>query len=701
MPGKFGESNRSNALGFFKLRDSPMEPNLGHKMLSAMSSLKARLALASFILIGCSVAITIFLVVRDMGQRGQRAVLDAEAASAERFAGVLSTRLVELQTSMRSAATQLPVAQLDDADALIAFLERNAVLRGMFDNVFIATPSGMLLVGADVNGIRRSSIDTSDRPYFRRTLEEARSVISEPIFSRASGEPMVILTMPVLNPQGSIVAILACGIRLTSNSLVGGLTRPGGDGSDPFTSIVTDSTGRIISHPDAAWLLKDAQTEPRFADAVAAWVTQGRPVDPQGSARRLSDAMVSYAGVPNAEWMVFRSAPAEVLLGGPSEGRRQAVKIGAVVALAGGAVILLTTFLMLRPLRQLELRAMRLLGNDIAAEDGWPQGRGELGRLASVFQHVMRELAAVQKSGDELFLKMRAVMGNAPVGIAFTRLNHFELVSAQFGEMFGHSCDGIVGKPTDLICISQDAHRAIGLRVAEAFEAGRLFDEEIELVRSNGSRFWVRQQGSPVRGSDTGAGRIWIFTDITESRVQREQLSFTASHDALTGLFNRREFEIRLTEQLRERRASEASAALFIDLDRFKAVNDTGGHAAGDELLKRIAAILTARLRANDTVARLGGDEFALLLRGCDLQAAERIAAQICERVQAFQLAWKGQTFGVGASIGVVEIKPPLSDVEAVMSAADAACYEAKRAGRNTVRTHVGEVGSAASVEPA
>ena len=666
-----------------------MDTKVGGTLLSALSSLKVRLALASCLLIGLSVAVTIFFVLRDIGERTQQAALDAELANSERFADVLSSSLVALQKGMRSAATKLPIDELGNTDALIHFLDQNVVLRTMFDDVYIASPNGRLLVGANEKGIRATvTLSAGDRPYFRKTLEDGRPVISEPIVSRDSGEAMVILTMPIHGRNGEIVAVLGCGVRLTKNSLVGSLTRFGGDGSDPFTSIVTDSTGRIISHPDKAWILKDAQTEPRFAEAVASWMSQGHPVDPQGSSRRFGDTIVSYAGIPNAEWMVFRSARAEVLLGGPTASRVQAMWIGVAVAVTGGAVILLTTFLMLRPLRQLERRAMRLLGNDMAAEDGWPDGRGELGRLARVFQHVMKERAAIQKSGDELFLKMQAVMGKAPVGIAFTRLSHFELVSARFGEMFGHACEGIVGKPTHLICVSEDAHRALGLRVASAFAAGRMFDEEIELVRNDGSRFWARRQGAPVRAGDISAGTIWTFTDITESRVQREQLSWAASHDALTGLVNRREFEIRLSEQLRDRRGSEASAVLFIDLDRFKAVNDTAGHAAGDELLKNVAAILSARARADDTVARLGGDEFALLLRRCDKHAAERVANQICDRVHAYRLDWQGMSLGVGASIGVVEIEPALLDSEAVMSAADAACYEAKRAGRNSVRTH-------------
>ena len=181
--------------------------------------------------------------------------------------------------------------------------------------------------------------------------------------------------------------------------------------------------------------------------------------------------------------------------------------------------------------------------------------------------------------------------------------------------------------------------------------------------------------------------RSGSFTDITEARGQRERLSWTATHDPLTDLVNRRAFEARLTEQLRERRR-EGACALFIDLDHFKAVNDSAGHAAGDALLKDIAAVLAQRVRASDTVARLGGDEFAVLLRGCDRAAASRIAEQMRAAVARYRLDWNGLRLQVGASIGLVQIDDSLHDVAAVMAAADAACSAAKRAGRNSVQSH-------------
>ncbi len=665
-----------------------MGRNLLDQLRYARGSLKLRLALTGIVLIGLSVAFTVFLVLRDMGERTERAILDTQLGDAERLASVLSSRLVSLQLGMRSAAAGIPIDALDDPQAVIDFLQNRLVLRTQFDSIFVAAPDGRLLAIADAKGIRDPGINVADRAYFRKTLDEARPMVSEPVVGRAAGEPLIVLTMPVPGKQGGIAAVMGCSLKLATRALLGDLTRSGSSEYDPVTTIITDSMGRIISHPDRQWILRDAQTEPRIAAAVERWVSQGRPVEPQGSAKRVGEQVVAMAGVPNSDWVVFRTAPAEVLLGGPAAGRRQALWIGAVVALIGGGIILLATLLMLRPLRRLEQRALRLLDDDLAADEGWPQVGGELGALSRVFRHVMQQRAASQKSSAELFAKMQAVMGNAPVGIAFTRLGQFELVSAQFNRMFGHDGDQLVGRPTHLICTSEEEHKALGIRVAAAFGAGQMFDDEVELVRADGSRFWGRRQGAPVRAGDISAGTIWIVTDITESRLQREQLSWKATHDPLTNLLNRREFEALLAEQLSERRKGAAASVLFMDLDRFKAVNDSAGHAAGDELLKNVAAILTQRVRADDVAARLGGDEFAVLLRSCDRQTAERVAHQICDRVHAYRLHWQGLSLQVGASIGVVQIDADLTDVAAVMLAADAACYEAKRAGRNAVRSH-------------
>lgn len=656
---------------------------------AALGSLKLHLAVAGVLLISLSVGVTGFFVLDAVAQRTERTVIDSKQSEAEKLAAVLASRVTTLRDALRSAATQLPLHQLDQPQAMVAFLEQNPVLLGLFSGFHIAAPDGRLLAVADGHRIRKSDITIADRGYFQKTLAERRTTVSEAFISRVSGAPILIMSLPVLTGKGDVAAVLGGVLRLESRGLMADLTEVGSHAGDPAITIIVDAAGHVVSHPDRQEILRDASTDPRVAGAIAAWVARGRPFHPQGGATIVDGQVVAMAGVPEAGWLVLRTAPTDVLFGGIETARRQTQRIAVAVALIGGAIILLLTLVLLRPLRQLEARAQRLLQDDVADEEGWPQAGGELGRLSRIFRHVMRQRAVSQQASREAFARMQAVLDNAPVGIAFTQLGRFELLSAEFKRMFGYRKGELVGRPTQLICVSEEQHQALGKRVAAAFEAGQDFDEEIELVRRDGSRFWARRHGSPVRSGDVAAGTIWIFTDITEQRAQRESLSWSATHDALTDLVNRREFERRLSEQLRERRGSEAASVLFIDLDRFKAVNDTAGHAAGDELLRRIAGLLGERMRTQDTVARLGGDEFAILLRGCSQSDALSIAERIRARVEAYRLPWEGRALEVGASIGVVEIDASLTDAAAVMASADAACYEVKHAGRNAVGSQV------------
>jgi len=179
-----------------------------------------------------------------------------------------------------------------------------------------------------------------------------------------------------------------------------------------------------------------------------------------------------------------------------------------------------------------------------------------------------------------------------------------------------------------------------------------------------------------------------LFSRFDEERKLRMQLTYQASHDALTGLLNRFEFEVRLHRLLEDARLEQSTHALvYIDLDQFKIVNDTCGHIAGDELLRQLSALLVTRIRSHDTLARLGGDEFGLLLEYCNPEYTIGIANALLKSVQDFRFVWGDRNFVIGASIGVVIIDQNSGNMTDVMRAADAACYNAKDAGRN--RVHV------------
>lgn len=189
-------------------------------------------------------------------------------------------------------------------------------------------------------------------------------------------------------------------------------------------------------------------------------------------------------------------------------------------------------------------------------------------------------------------------------------------------------------------------------------------------------------------GFNTMAAAIAENQRTLQARIDEAtaQLAHQARHDPLTGLPNRRAFEESIEHAVSTyRRAGDVVTLLYIDLDQFKPVNDTCGHAAGDRLLRELSGLLRGRLRAEDHVFRIGGDEFAVILRGCSRDDALHIASALCAAVAAFDFVCAGQTFHVGASIGLARMDSTIGDVSALMQAADHACYEAKRAGRGCV----------------
>lgn len=204
--------------------------------------------------------------------------------------------------------------------------------------------------------------------------------------------------------------------------------------------------------------------------------------------------------------------------------------------------------------------------------------------------------------------------------------------------------------------------------------------------RKNSGSFPVECSSYPIQLDGQVTGAVLVFRDVTEIQAKTRSLCFQASHDPLTGLFNRTEFEQRAARVLASAREDHSEHVLcYLDLDQFKIINDTCGHAAGDELLRALSAFLKSKLRQRDTLARLGGDEFGLLFEHCSLDQAWSIANELCESIQSFPFIWKDKAFSVGASIGMASLTGLDSDVSVVLIAADSACYMAKEKGRNQV----------------
>ncbi|MFQ6006283.1 MAG: EAL domain-containing protein [Woeseia sp.] len=195
---------------------------------------------------------------------------------------------------------------------------------------------------------------------------------------------------------------------------------------------------------------------------------------------------------------------------------------------------------------------------------------------------------------------------------------------------------------------------------------------------------------SPIRGPGSGvSGTVVVFHDVSEMRGLTKQMSYQATHDPLTGLINRREFERRLQEAMDSVRAEEGIHILsYMDLDRFKAVNDSCGHLAGDNMLREVATLIKDQVRDSDYVGRIGGDEFGTLLIGCPIDKARQIAADICNAVADYRFVWQDKIFNIGISVGLVEISHMSGTLQDIISAADSACYVAKQRGRGQVHVY-------------
>ncbi|MFA6041425.1 MAG: diguanylate cyclase, partial [Methylophilus sp.] len=213
--------------------------------------------------------------------------------------------------------------------------------------------------------------------------------------------------------------------------------------------------------------------------------------------------------------------------------------------------------------------------------------------------------------------------------------------------------------------------------------------EHNTLINKNGLEYGIECSVAPILDPNAKVlGTVLVFRDVTEQRKISKEIGYRASHDQLTGLVNRGEFEARLNRLLdKSRTENKEHSLLFIDLDKFKSVNDSCGHAAGDLVLIQISKLIASIIRSRDTLARLGGDEFAVILEECSIEQAKRVAQTICDKVHEYKFIHEGKIFKIGTSIGVAPVDQRFNSVADVLKEADAACYIAKQAGRNQVQT--------------
>lgn len=647
-------------------------------------SLKARLALWCVLVIAGSLLASSWWMLAQVRRQAVQVLQRSEVQNAQMLARILDQRIRQMMMSLDSGAAAVPVSRLGDGQALLAFMQQRQATATLFAEIVLSDAAGQPLVTRDEQGVRLGGQAGPTRSDIRRVLDSGAPVVAQWVRAARIDASMMYFAVPVLDREKRVRAVLSAGLRLGSRDLLDDLVAGGGleqvrpripSPDLPVTTVLLDRQGVVLAHPDARLLLRPAGSDPGLLAA------QAEVVGPQWLVLRLADPQAWFGAFDAA---VFKSG-----------------WIALCVGLAGGLLLMAWLAWQLRPLERLEGLARRLGQGDAVAEQEWPQARGEIGAVVEALRESVQRRSAVEQHNEQLLRKMRSVLHTAPIGIAFTLQKHFEFVSDEFCSLLGYEPEALKGEPARIVHASQEEYDRLGHRVAEAYAGRGEFAGDLEFVRRDGSHFIGELLGRPVEPGQARAGSIWLLRDVTAERAAHRELAWSATHDPLTGLLNRRALEAELQRLLPQVRAESPAAALFIDLDHFKAVNDSAGHAVGDRLLREVALALAASVRRDELVARLGGDEFVIVLMQCDLDSAVRVADKARAAVERIELQHEDQLLQVGASVGVVPIAPGCSSVAQVMQAADAACYAAKAEGRNRVHADAGPLpgGGAAPAE--
>ena len=633
-----------------------------------------------------SAAGTAGLVLAASQQHMATLLRNRAADDRERTAALLTSKVSLLKEALSAVVQGMPAALWSSPAAMADLLQARSVLNVLFTSVFAAAPDGRMLARID-KGLPTAELpNVADRDYFKDALKSDQPVVSRALLGKISKTPLIIIAVPALDAEGRAIGVLAGSLALQSAALFQAVHT--GARNPQIRDLVIDRAGTILSHPDASRVMGRAEDEPGLGPTIRAWIEAGSPINTEGTASLEQGFLVSTAGIALTDWIHVRLTPTAVTFQPMAAARVTAWRAAAAVGVLAGLLAGLLAYRMTQPISRLKSRAEALLdaGAGAAAAD-WAAEPGEVGELSRVFQHVVEQRQQQQAEVLALVGQLEAVLDHAEAGISLTRDGRFELVSLNFCHIFGCSKADMTGQPIRLIYPSDEAFQAIVRQARPAILADGVFNTELQLMRRTGETFWARMRGRAIVAGDPSKGTIWTIEDVTAMRTQREQLAFNASHDPLTGLANRAAFEDALGPATLAAVAAPF-CALFIDLDRFKQVNDSGGHAAGDAMLCGVARVIEAHVRKSDLVARLGGDEFAVLLPDCPEAQGLLLAEKLCAAVAAFELRWEGQFFSVGASVGLVRVAGDMASAADVLCAADAACYAAKKRGRSRVEVH-------------
>jgi len=631
-----------------------------------------------------------------------------ERQQAVRIAEDNLQQLTQLAASSESRSIE-GARQLLSVVAVSPELQRSADTCGRFLRTILARNKGYInfgLVGLNGNVACsalpvKTGVRFADQPYFRQTVAERRFIAGDYGFGGTGHRHAINLTYPVFDSRGQVAGVIFATLDLNVlDRFVSDIVLPQG-----AVLITTDSNGTIIARrPDPEQWIGKRASQALFDVMIKVGFGTSELTDADGIRRLHAIAPVGTSDI--SDFKVSIGIPiADIVAPANHLHAMELVTLACIALLALLAAWFVGDVIILRRVKALVRTADRVAAGHLDARTGVRYGREEISQLARAFDGMVAALRQHETEREESKAVLFAEKERAQVTlesiadavITTDKLGNIEYMNPVAEELTGWGKEEAVGLPSAQVFRIINGHtrepcpNPVDLVLAQQGETDLTMDTV--LLSRDGNEYAVEDSAAPIRDRHGAIiGTVLVFHDVSDSRQLAIQLSHQAAHDPLTGLFNRREFERRLGLALEALALqSKQHALLYLDLDQFKAVNDTCGHSAGDELLRQITALLQPLVRDSDTLARLGGDEFAALLENCSPESAARIAEKLRQTICDFHFVCQDKIFPIGVSIGLVNFNNNALSLPDLLSAADSACYMAKNGGRNRVHTYGAE----------
>ncbi|WP_161781512.1 diguanylate cyclase domain-containing protein [Janthinobacterium lividum] len=645
------------------------------------ASLKARMSMVVFLLVLGAVA-SLALATLAVAERGMRDVMGRQQYVSLASAAVfIDEELDAKRNVLRAIADSLAASGAHDGASLQRFLAAQTVLGKEFYSAGVVGADGIVL--ASVSPFKpQAGLNVKGRPYFEQTLATRRSVISSPLNGSISGMPIVVVTQPVFDAHGGVRYVLAASVNLRQPDFLGrlGALKPGPGG---YLYIMT-SEGVIVEHPDKSRIMQHIEAHGPVSVPTRS-AMQGYEGWMTGTTTQGIDALFAYHRIASTGWILASVYPMSEAFA-PLHAIRSkillaAVLLAALAGLAGWRIVLR----LLQPLERLRRQVHQIRRQRLGIEALQIERRDEIGDLSRDFYSLVaeREIAEAQTRDSERRLKL--LTDHVPVVIVYIDREHrYQFINATFERWFGVSArESLMHSMREVL--GEEAYQLREQHLLRAF-AGEEVDYEFTVDNEAGERTFHTSYVPDVGESGAVEGVYGLIHEITKTKAMHTALQFAAATDTLTGIANRRRFDEQLAQSMQRTRAARAPMALaYLDIDRFKAINDSLGHKAGDEVLKEFASRLVRSVRASDLVARLAGDEFVIILQGVNGAAEVRqVGAKIVDAIrQPFELA--SGPLPVTTSIGIAIFREGALTPAQLLDLADQALYAAKGQGRDGV----------------